>query len=415
MADNGAVATLRKKLMNKVVGLEIQRVDQLLANPANFRVHPAAQQAALAGSVDEIGFIDPVIVNKNTGHVVDGHLRVVLAMRSGEEALPVVIVDLSEEEEKKALLMLDPIAAMAATDKEQLQATLQAVSSDDERIQQMLSDLAEKEGLYKPEKPEGKPNPRILPLDVIYTLQGADVTCCLAVLAGLKYGIQSATFRLCPYTDKLSGRHDVAFIDNDYFNYDHTRHLSVVQQFKPKYATVRDAMTKAQCEKAGIAYYPLEQILDWADELSEAAGNVIVIPKYEEALDLIPERFMLGYSVPTSHGGTPLPVEMFKGRRVHLLGGSWKAQLAHMAVLGDDVVSVDNNQIALMADKWGQFTDPEGETQQVKEILPMVNNQRYVALAISFGSIAAKVNELYAASSVTENQIEETEIGHEHE
>jgi hypothetical protein len=146
--------------------------------------------------------------------------------------------------------------------------------------------------------------------------------------------------------------------------------------------------------------------LDWADELSEAAKNVIVIPKYEEALDLIPERFMLGYSVPTSHGGTPLPVEMFKGRRVHLLGGSWKAQLAHMAALGDDVVSVDNNQVALMADKWGQFTDPEGETRQVKEVLPMVNNQRYVALAISFGSIAAKVNELYAASPVTENQIE---------
>lgn len=243
-------------------------------------------------------------------------------------------------------------------------------------------------------EPNAQPNPRVLPLDVIYTLQGADVTCCLAALAGLKYGIQSGSYRLCPYTSELSGRHEVAFVDNDYFAYDHAKHVETVARFRPKYATVRDVMTEAQCAAAGIDYYPLEQILDWADELSQHAQNVIVIPKFD-CIDAIPERYMLGYSVPTSHGGTPLHVDLFRGRRVHLLGGSWKAQLAHLAALGDDVVSLDNNYLQKQANFAG-FVYPDGSAGSLEEDLGIKgNNPRYTALSISFGNVAAKVNELY--------------------
>ncbi|MBD3251468.1 hypothetical protein GF380_03365 [Candidatus Uhrbacteria bacterium] len=105
---------------------------------------------------------------------------------------------------------------------------------------------------------------------------------------------------------------------------------------------------------------------------------------------------MLGYSVPSSHGGTPLPPASFKGRRVHLLGGSWKAQLEHMAILGDDVISLDNNQVELIASKWGQLISPDGDASQVNSVFPNVVNVRYVALAVSFGNMAAKINELYA-------------------
>ena len=253
-----------------------------------------------------------------------------------------------------------------------------------------------------------KPNPRQLPIDVIYTLQMADCTCCLAVQAGLKYGINSAHYRLCPYTYELTGRHEVAFIDNEYSKYDHAVHLAVVEKFRPRYATVRDIMTPNQCAAAGIEYYPLEQVLDWAEELSAHAQNVIVIPKYD-CVDRIPAKFMLGYSVPTSHGGTPLSVDVFRGRRVHLLGGSWKAQLAHMAALGDDVVSVDNNSVELVASRFGQYCDPQGNTQAIRESLahsPRLNNVRYAALALSFGFIAAAVNELYAGSAVSEQENE---------
>lgn len=141
------IAKLNKPLANRIVGHGEEQVDQLLANPLNFRLHPDNQQQALAGAIDDIGFIRSVTVNQRTGRVVDGHLRVTLAARSGVESLPVEYVDLSEAEEAQALLSLDPIAAMAASDKAKLDELMRAVQSDDERVQQMIEEIAEKEGL----------------------------------------------------------------------------------------------------------------------------------------------------------------------------------------------------------------------------------------------------------------------------
>ena len=106
-----------KNFQNRVIGQGLADPTQLLANPANWRIHPDNQQQALAGAIDGAGFISPVIVNQTTGRVVDGHLRVQLAMRSGVKEIPVTYVELSEAEEQLALASLDPIAAMAATDK----------------------------------------------------------------------------------------------------------------------------------------------------------------------------------------------------------------------------------------------------------------------------------------------------------
>jgi hypothetical protein len=150
MGKNGKVATIRADLRNRVIGMGEEAPDQLLANPANFRIHPDAQQQALAGSIDGVGWIDPVIVNRLSGHVVDGHLRVTLALRSGVKSIPVVYVELSDAEEQQALLSLDPIAAMAATDKAQLDALLRAVQSDDERVQALCERVAIQAGLMAP-------------------------------------------------------------------------------------------------------------------------------------------------------------------------------------------------------------------------------------------------------------------------
>jgi hypothetical protein len=314
-------------------------------------------------------------------------------------------------------------AQLAEPDDEILAALLQeqadagydllSVGSDEETLRQMLEVMADRElGLEEEvERPakNTKPNPRKLPIDMIYTLQMADCTCCLAVQAGLKYGIQSAQYSLCPYTDLLSGRHKVTFIDNDYFNYDHGVHLAAVKELRPKYATVKDIMTPNQCREDKIEHTSFEQIMEWAEELSQYAENVIVIPKYD-CIDKIPEKFVLGYSVPSSHGATPLPVEAFKGRRVHLLGGSWQAQLSYMAVLGDDVVSADNNQILLIASKFGSFVRPDGESESLTEAgFGALVNPRYVALAISFGSIAAKINEICTPRDETADEWEEEE------
>ncbi len=232
---------------------------------------------------------------------------------------------------------------------------------------------------------------RMIPLDIIFTAT-VPGSCCLAAGCGLRYGFWSKK-RVCNNA-LLEGPHRVTFIDNEFKAYDHDKHLALVQRWRPKYATVRDVMSKKQCAQDGIPFYPLDQILRWAEDLERYAEHVIVIPKYDCLAD-IPARYVLGYSIPTSHGGTPLPIDLFRGRPVHLLGGSWKSQLDYLNDLGDDVVSLDNNYISQMA-RFGSYTTPEGDVLKLYDgMAPDVANPLYVALAISMGNIARKVIDLH--------------------
>jgi len=124
------------------VGQGFEQADQLLANPHNFRVHPQGQQEVMEGALDELGWIQNVVVNRQTGHLIDGHLRVKLALRHEQNEVPCMYVDLTEEEEKLAIATLDPIGALAATDQEILDGLLQEISVDNEALQEMLDEMA---------------------------------------------------------------------------------------------------------------------------------------------------------------------------------------------------------------------------------------------------------------------------------
>lgn len=126
---------------SRIVGEGDEAPDQLLANPANFRVHPGDQAQALAGALGTLGWVTRVIVNKRTGHVIDGHLRVKLALQRGEASVPVTYVDLSEPEEQLALATLDPISAMAGTDKDMLDALLDGIEVEDAALAEFLAGL----------------------------------------------------------------------------------------------------------------------------------------------------------------------------------------------------------------------------------------------------------------------------------
>lgn len=131
----------------RIVGEGEEPAGKLLANPRNWRIHPQHQQAAMAGVLDEIGWVQRVIVNRTTGCVVDGHLRVSLALqRSPGEPVPVVYVELTEAEEAEVLATLDPIAALAATDQAKLDELLAEVESGNAAVSGLLNDLSGGDG-----------------------------------------------------------------------------------------------------------------------------------------------------------------------------------------------------------------------------------------------------------------------------
>ena len=152
---------------NRITGSGEEAPDQLLANPSNWRVHPAAQRNALRGSLETVGWVAQVMVNQRTGHVVDGHARVEEAISRGVPSVPVLYVDLSPDEEALVLATLDPIGAMADRDDEKLRSLLAEIAVDDAGLAALLGDLAggdPKPGLTDPDDvPEPPAEPYVKP------------------------------------------------------------------------------------------------------------------------------------------------------------------------------------------------------------------------------------------------------------
>ena len=127
---------------NRIIGSGEESLDNILFNPRNWRIHPLNQQDALKGVLEEVGWVQQVIINKRTGNLIDGHLRCQLAARDGNKTIPVLYVDIDEAEEELVLATLDPIAGMAATDKQKLDELFQDINSDNENVQKLISEIA---------------------------------------------------------------------------------------------------------------------------------------------------------------------------------------------------------------------------------------------------------------------------------
>lgn len=125
---------------NRITGHDLVDADQLLAHPANWRIHPQNQQSALSEVLDKVGWVQDVIVNQRTGFVVDGHLRISLAISKGEK-VPVVYVDLTPEEEALVLASIDPLSAMAGTDSEKLAELVAELTIEPGALADMLGGL----------------------------------------------------------------------------------------------------------------------------------------------------------------------------------------------------------------------------------------------------------------------------------
>jgi DNA modification methylase len=134
---------------NRIIESGVVSPDDLVANPKNWRKHPKNQADAMEGVLDEIGWVQDVIVNRRTGRLIDGHLRVELAKKNKEKEIPIKYVDLSEEEEEIAILSFDPISAMAEADKNMLEALLASVQTDNEQVNKLMGDIAQDYKIHK--------------------------------------------------------------------------------------------------------------------------------------------------------------------------------------------------------------------------------------------------------------------------
>ncbi|MFK4568398.1 site-specific DNA-methyltransferase [Enterococcus sp. UD-01] len=83
----------------------------------------------LKKSIEEFGFIDPPIFNKQTGNLVGGHQRVSVAKDLGITAIEVSVIDVPLEKEKQLNIALNKISGQ--WDENKLAVLLQTFSDDE--------------------------------------------------------------------------------------------------------------------------------------------------------------------------------------------------------------------------------------------------------------------------------------------
>lgn len=126
----------------------------LLRNPRNWRTHPQAQQEALRGILAEVGYADALLAREAEDGslvLVDGHLR---AETTPDQEVPVLVLDVTEAEADKLLLSLDPLAELAETNAQALDALLRDVQTGSEGLAGMWDALARENGLLPEDKAE---------------------------------------------------------------------------------------------------------------------------------------------------------------------------------------------------------------------------------------------------------------------
>ena len=100
--------------------IERKRIAELIPAPYNPRqdIQPGdAEYEKLKRSLEEFGYVEPVIVNETTGHVVGGHQRLKVLRELGETEIDCVIVELPEPREKVLNIALNKISNKWDMDK----------------------------------------------------------------------------------------------------------------------------------------------------------------------------------------------------------------------------------------------------------------------------------------------------------
>ena len=122
------------KFKSRVKELRNVPAKDLLANPKNWRMHSENQEFVLKEILDKVGFVDALLARETEDGeliLIDGHLRKDVAE---DEEVPVLIVDLTEEEADYVLTTYDGVTGLAYADEDKLETLVKALEDSDDKL-----------------------------------------------------------------------------------------------------------------------------------------------------------------------------------------------------------------------------------------------------------------------------------------
>jgi len=129
------------QIRDRIKELRRVRAADLVPNAKNWRTHPVAQRDALRGVLADIGYADALLVRELSDgrlELIDGHLR---AETTPDMLVPVLVLDVDEQEAHKILITHDPLAAMAEADERQVRELVAVCDFESPQVVQMLDQL----------------------------------------------------------------------------------------------------------------------------------------------------------------------------------------------------------------------------------------------------------------------------------
>jgi ParB-like chromosome segregation protein Spo0J len=105
MPQNG---TGRRRSMN-IRTLKATELKAAAYNPRKDLQPEDAEYQKLRRSIEEFGYVEPIIWNERTGNVVGGHQRLKVLLEQGAEEIECVVVDLEEKDEKILNVLLNKV------------------------------------------------------------------------------------------------------------------------------------------------------------------------------------------------------------------------------------------------------------------------------------------------------------------
>lgn len=363
-----------KPAKNSIVGSADVDPKSIELNEGNWRTHPKEQKEAVKDALGKIGWVQRVIVNKNTNRVVDGHLRVAIARERKEATIPVSYVDLTPEQESLALATFDPIGALAFADKAALKDLIGSLGEQGDAIGELLTATATAAGLSmgggtEPDAKEPKV-PRAQPVvEAFVVVNEDDSRCCAATRAQIKWATETRRTNQCMHKLGL---------------------------YMPKRLTHEESLA-VEAERYAIRCTQVgAQELTLAADIA-ARGAVPILMPTEFPSAAVPKDLIIGYDL----DARSYPLAALSERQVALVGGDLSLLLSTQKQ-SDNVVAVIATSISATSAKghlilWqeraaaGGLTPPAplGKTTPTVEDLGFtVPNPMPIAFNVNVGTFA---------------------------
>ena len=131
------------EVKDRIKELRRVRASDLVANTKNWRRHPQWQKDGMQAVLEQIGYAGALIAYERGDELVliDGHLRQEM---TPEEEVPVLILDVSDEEADILLASYDPLTSMASEDGVALKVIIDGLKTENDALAALMQDIQER-------------------------------------------------------------------------------------------------------------------------------------------------------------------------------------------------------------------------------------------------------------------------------